>query len=118
MLDVRPCHDEPRIVPFADRPRDIAHRRLQSVIGAGGGQRVLAVRVTGVVEDLHLGSALPHLGADIHHAKDDAAVAAFGDLPLQPQIEIAELVDGDDVAAGSGSRQRSVNHGPTRRRRI
>jgi hypothetical protein len=39
-------------------------------------------------------------------------------LPLQPQIEIAELVDGDDVAAGSGSRQRSVNHGPTRRRRI
>src|SRR6185503_11837570 len=51
VLDVRPCHDEPRIVPFADRPRDIAYRRLQSVIGAGRCQRVLAIRVTGVVED-------------------------------------------------------------------
>src|SRR5262245_39693446 len=74
--------------------------------------------MAGVVEDLHLGAALPHLAALIDHMKEDAAVAAFCELQLRTQLEVAVLVRGEDVAAGAGSGERSIDGGPTGRRLV
>jgi hypothetical protein len=46
---------------------------------------------------------------------EDAAVATGGDLPLEGELEIPELVDGDDVATLADTRQRAVDDLPSLR---
>src|SRR5262245_42149371 len=64
--------------------------------------------MTGVVEHLHLGTGLERRVAGLADAEHDPAVAARGDLPLDRQLEVGELIDRDDVAAAGHARERAV----------
>ena len=112
MLEVVALGDDLRMVPLAGRLHDLLGRRIDGIDRAGRGERVLAVAVLVVVEDLVLGAGLvggaPRLGDAVH----DAAVAARGDLPVDLELEVAELLDRADVAALAVEHQDAVGHLP------
>src|SRR6476646_4008604 len=68
--------------------------------------------MSGVVEELIFGRApvdvIVFLGAMI----EDARVSAGAELPVERELEVAELVPGDEVADGSGLRQHAVDDVP------
>src|SRR5690606_10261261 len=108
VLDVRPPRDDPRRVPLAAGPGHVLRGGVESVDGAGGVGRGLAIGVAGVVEHLHLGGGVPDVFGPLGAAVEDAAVAARLDPPLQLQLEVAVGLAGDDVAplpaVGAGER--------------
>src|SRR5436190_3625348 len=92
MLEMVALGNDLRMVPLAGRLHDLLGRRIDGIDRAGRGERVLAVAVLVVVGDLVLGAGLvggaPRLGDAVH----DAAVAARGDLPVDLELEVAELL--------------------------
>src|SRR6059058_54241 len=52
-----------------------------------------------VVENLHLGAAVPGGAIGLGHAIHDAAVAAGGNLPFKFQFEVGVGLFGDDIPA-------------------
>src|SRR5262245_60002570 len=51
-----------------------------------------------VVPDVHHGA---RCAEPLEHEMFDAAVAAWSDSPLEPEIEIRELIDRHDIAAAA-----------------
>src|SRR5690606_15211874 len=99
------------------RARGVAGRRVQRVVRAGRGERVPTVRMTGVVEHLHLRSALPGLAGVRRDAEQDAAVAPFGESPFEAELEVAELLRGQQVAAVTVAHELAAFGLPAGRRR-
>src|ERR671915_810119 len=68
--------------------------------------------MTGVVEHLHLRPGVVRLLSFLGDPVEDAAVAAWLHLPLEQQLEVAELVGGDEIPAPANARDRAINHTP------
>jgi|GEM_PF-3754270 len=113
MLDVIANRDDPRLVPLAGRADDAARCGIETVVRAGGRQRIQPVGMAGVVDDLHFGGAQEDPFVPFFRAVEDAAAAAGGDLPLERELEIAVLRLDDQVAAGADTRERAFADGPS-----
>jgi hypothetical protein len=61
---------------------------------------------------------VPHHRVIFDDAIEDAAVAVRRQLPLERQLEITELVDGDDVAGLTDAGQRAVDRLPPAGQRL
>ncbi len=66
----------------------------------------------GVVEHLHLDSRVVRLVAFLGHAVEHPAVAGRSHLPLQRQLEVAELLVRYDVTSGSYASQLPIDRLP------
>src|SRR5882672_584353 len=112
VLDVSAVGDDARRVPLADGFQMTGGRRVQRVRGAGARQSRFVVGALRVVEQLILGRApvdvIVFLGATI----EDAAVARLADLPVDRQLEIAELVLRHDVGDAVVLGERAVFDDP------
>src|SRR5688500_20116424 len=98
-----PVYEQPRGVPLTRRARHAPRNRLQREVRSGRGELRLPVRVPLVVQYLHLAGALPDVVPFLCGAIKNPAVARRRDLPIEPKIEVAELLPRDDVA---GARDR------------
>src|SRR6267142_1843652 len=81
-----------RLVPFADRLHGVSRRHIQLV---GGARQMVGPLVVGgldVVEELILGRAPVDVVVLLGAPVEDAAVPRLADLPLQFELEVAELV--------------------------
>src|SRR6185503_20654552 len=87
-------------------------RGVQVVRRARGLQRVLTVGMLRVIEHLHLGRVPIDLVLLFTRAIKDAAVPARLDLPVDRELEVAELVVGDDVATCPDAGKSAVLHFP------
>src|SRR5687767_5651548 len=67
----------------------------------------------GVVEHLHLRTGEVGLIALLGHPIEDAAVSARLHLPLERQLEVAELIGGNDVAALPDACERAIHDAPS-----
>ena len=114
---MRPAHDDADVVPLARAMHDALGRGVQPVVGARRREPVAAVGVPRIVEHLELGAAGVHRLALLGQVVHDAAVAAGGDAPLEPELEVLELVHGDDVAGRALLHQRAVRGLPALRQR-
>ena len=117
-LDLRALHQDPGLVPFADRLRPFFLAGDDVVKAAGD---VPLVRLVGVfvafllegIEDLILRPGLVGRAVFLGRAPHDAGVALLGDLPLAAEIEVGVLLRSEQVAAAaSGQGDRAVLHLP------
>ena len=115
VLNVMPPHHQADLVPFPCRFHHPRWSGIQPVGRPGRGQAVLAVRVSGSVQDLHLRTAVVALRAGLGDPVEDPAVPARGNLPLEGQLEITVLFLGDDVSARRDPCQRPIDGLPPRR---
>ena len=98
MLDVVATGDDARLIPLAQQAGDVLGGRERGITGPRRGQGIEAVEVTLVIEDLILRSGLPDVSLFFGRSVDHATVVALGHLPFPDQLEIIELIDGDDIA--------------------
>src|SRR2546429_114256 len=113
MLDVVAVDDEPRRIPFAARVHHAGRRRVQTVRGTRRREPRFAVRVLRIVEHLHFRCVPIDLVAVFARAIENAAVAAGLDFPVDRQLEVPELLVGDDVPPRSDTRESAIPHRPT-----
>src|SRR5437867_10425119 len=114
VLYVVPVQRETERVPLTRGFHDVSGRRIQPVVRSGRGEARLAVGMPGVVEDLHLRSTPVNGVVVLARPVEDAAVAIRGDLPFERQLEVLELLGGDDVGRPADPRERAVHHLPSR----
>src|SRR5690606_8255580 len=76
VLDVRSARDDAHGVPLPYRARHVRRRGVQPKVRSGGRERTPAVRMTIVVQHLHLGARLEDVVGFLAGAVEDAAVAA------------------------------------------
>src|SRR4030095_4243300 len=97
VLDVRAVDDDARGVPLVVRFHDAGGGRAQREGVCGCAETTAAVGRVRVVQELVLRRAPEYVvvlpGAAVEHA----AVAAFADLPLELELEVAEGIAGDEV---------------------
>ena len=72
----------------------------------------MAVRVPGVVQYLHLGPAPVDLRVLLGGPIEDPRVPPRGDLPVEPELEVLELIDGHQVGAVTVVMDGPVQHVP------
>src|SRR4030095_9175451 len=109
MLDMRPIDDDASFVELARGLDALGGRRGNDVVK---GRRLAVwtdqrIGVLGIVDDLVL--VRDWSVAILGHEVLDAAVPTGRDYPFEPELEIVERFDRDDVAAAGGGRL------PTRR---
>src|SRR5438093_2855236 len=99
VLDVQAVHDDASRVELAGGLQGLVGGRRDGIIKRCGGavRSDAGVRVAGIV--YHLVLVRDRTAAILGHEVFHAAVAAGRDFPFEPEIEIVERVDGDDVAA-------------------
>ena len=122
VLDVRPLRDDARGVPLADRLQVPCRRRIEAVGRGGAGQPRLVVGRFGIVEQLVLGAGgvdavVVGLAREIgilDAAVENPAVAGATDAPLELELEVAELILGDQIAGVSVLGQRAVGDAASR----
>ena len=112
MLDMRPIDDDARGVPFVGPFRDAADGRIEAIHGTGRRHDVTAVRRERILSQLVLGRA--PIGARLRFggAIENAGVTARGDLPVDAQFKVGELLSRDDVFGGARLTERAVDHLP------
>ena len=108
----RICHDQHPIEPLfhvagtdhdagrieaADRLEHRPPRRDQPVEGPGRRLRRLAVRMDGIIEQLHVQATLPRVRQRFCDTIEDATIAAAGDAPLEGELEMLVLLARDEV---------------------
>ena len=97
---MRALRDDPRRVPLADRLEVSFGRGINPVRRAGAGEARLVVPGLDVVEQLVFGAAPVDVLVLFGSAVEDPAVARLADLPLELELEVAELVLRDDIGDG------------------
>src|SRR2546430_12703346 len=118
VLDVVPLDQEADLIPLTGGFHDQGGRRVEAEVGARRRQARLAVGVARVVQHLHLGGRPVDGVAVLARAVEDPAVAPRRDVPLERQLEVAELLARDDVAGGRDARERAVHDLPSGRQRV
>jgi hypothetical protein len=71
----------------------------------------------GVVQHLHLGSAVPGAPLVLGDPEHDAAIAGLGDLRLESQLEVPELLFGDNITRRRDPRKGAIDDLPSVRHR-
>ena len=122
VLDVAPLDHDAAFVPFARRLGDVDGRRIQVVIGTRSAVAVLAcfgIRMALVVEQLVLrpGEIARLVARRLDDAVHHAAVAAWGDLPVELEVEAGVLLVARDVGGLADACQRAVLRRPAVRHR-
>ena len=112
VLDGVAAGHDPAAVPVPDRPGRVLRRRVQGVVRP---VRVRVVGPEGAVADLVLGGVLVDVLGVLGGPVEDAAVAAVRHLPVERQLEVAELLLGDQVAGLLDPDQRPVDRLPAGR---
>jgi hypothetical protein len=118
VLDLVAAHADTAFVVNAGRAGGIHLARIKTVERAAARLRHAAVRMAGVVEELHLEPALPRGIGLLANAIEDAGIAARREAPLEKQAEIGERLaahQADRLGAGNGA-QRAAFHRPAFRR--
>ena len=118
VLDVRAVDDDSRLVPLADRLQVSGRGGIQRVRGAGRCEPRLVVGRFGIVEELVFRRAPVDVVVLFGAAIEDSAVAAFGNLPFELELEIVELVLRHEVARRFVVGDRPVGDMPARRDRL
>ena len=121
MLDVRTPGDDARGVPLADRFQVSCRRRVDAVGRSRTGEARLVVGGGDVVEQLVLragrvNAIVAGFAREVRvldAAIENSAVAGVADAPVEFQLEIGELVLGDQIARVPIFRERPVDNLPT-----
>src|SRR5437899_2416492 len=118
VLDMVPLDQDANLVPLTGGLHDPCGRGIEAVGRARRRQARLAVGMARVVQHLHFGAGPVDGVVVLAGAVKDPAVAPWRDVPLERQLEVAELLARDDVARGRDARERAVHDLPSGRQRV
>lgn len=116
VLDDAVAGDDASDVPLADRAGVVVIGAVKGVHRAGGGHRIAAIGVLGVIEDLVFGAGLPRSKAFTKLCVDhDAAVGSRGNFPFKGEVEVFVGAGGAEIAAfdARGEGKNSALEGPS-----
>src|SRR2546423_6437046 len=111
-------YHEQRRVPFVSGLDDVRWRWVQRVIASCRSQSAFSIRVTGVVEQLVLGSTPVDMVVFLGSTIEESGVPARTQLPVHRQLEVRELILGDEVFDRAGLGENTIDDPPARGHRL